>query len=202
MKLHRIEGKSEWDNLDKSRRNKWQRIAAHTKGIIAPGNVLTISGFALVIIGLSAILRESYWLGLFCLIVGRLLDIADGMIADQTGTKSPLGEALDAGLDKFITVLTLAVLLVTGIAQWFVVVVLLFPHVTIALISLFYVAKGTRLHPSRLGKFSMALAWAGLVGLVLVRCLDEVNIFLFVSYGLISASVLLGIGTIIEYHRD
>ncbi len=99
MDLHRIENNQpDWENGDKNL-NVFQKIASKTHSVVTPGNLTTSVGLGLVIYGSTKIgsnLPESVGL----VTVGRLADIADGMVANVSGTKSPLGEKLDAVADK------------------------------------------------------------------------------------------------------
>src|SRR5690349_11384075 len=100
MKLHHAGTKPDWDLVAASKRNSWQRLAKLSYGVMTPGNLLSFIGILLVGIGLAAINRQHIWKGLVLLAMGRLCDILDGSAAEYTGTKSPLGEAVDASLDK------------------------------------------------------------------------------------------------------
>ena len=115
MQLHHSSGRPDWEATRPTERNSWQRLAARSHGWLAPANGLTLVGFGLVLGGSGYIFAHAYWWGLMLMLGGRLLDIADGWVAERTGTKSPLGEALDAGLDKVGGILALAVLVVTGV---------------------------------------------------------------------------------------
>jgi phosphatidylglycerophosphate synthase len=201
MKLHRIEGKPEWAAVAQQRRDYWQRVAARTGGVVTPGNFFTVSGFALAAVGLWAIADGQYWAGLALLLVGRFFDIVDGAVADWTGTKSPLGELLDAGFDKLITIAALIVLFAAHLAPWFVVLGLVLPHLIIAFLAGIAASRGKRLHPSLLGKLSMALVWGGLSGLVLLHALDivETTVAVAAVYTFIVASIILGLGALAGY---
>jgi phosphatidylglycerophosphate synthase len=167
MDLHRIGKKPEWADVAVSDRNRWQHLAAATHAVVTPGNFLTAVGFGLTTYGIIALAGRQYWLGLIAMAIGRLFDIADGWMAAKTGTKSPLGELLDAGSDKVITFGALIVLGASGLVAWWVIICLTVPQAIILIISLQHLAIGSRLHPTRAGKLSMASAWAALVVLIL-----------------------------------
>lgn len=173
MKLHRTTGRPDWVDITPARRNLWQRWAATTGGTATPGNLLTILGFVLVVIGSVVLLDHRYWPALILLAIGRGLDIADGWVADATGTKSPLGELLDAGLDKLGTFLTLAAFFAVGIASRWLLVAILVPQVVIAIATPILRRRHRALHPSQLGKLSMAAAWISLLGFALVRAANS-----------------------------
>lgn len=201
MNLHRSNSKSDWESVNIKDRNVWQRLATTTKGIVTPGNITTFIGIALVVVGLLEILEENYWWGCALLIIGRLCDLLDGWLAELTQTKSPLGELLDASIDKFGTILTIVVFYVGELAPWLLLTALLLPHIWIAVIAYMARRKNERLHPSRLGKISMALLWTALFGFVLVRVFDVTDLILpsAVVYGLSAGSIVTSIYAIIGY---
>lgn len=173
----------------------WQRLAARTSGVVTPGNVITLLGLTLV--GLGLIVFEQHRLaGLLLIGVGRVADVADGMIAEATGTKSRLGEALDASADK----LSLFAVLVVLIAQhvlivWFVAPLGLQALVMVAL-SLIAHARRRTLHPVREGKITTTLAWIGLfaVGVsALIRYSAPHNLFAVFGYAILLAACIPGV---------
>jgi phosphatidylglycerophosphate synthase len=204
MKLHRAARKPEWARISQQQRNLWQRLAASTKGVVTWGNLLTFVGFVLVVVGLVALIQQRYWLGTWILFVSRLCDIADGWVAELTGTKSPLGEALDAGFDKISVLLTVVVLLVCSIIPVWVVLALVAPHLVIAGIAVKAIRRGRRLHPSGLGKISMTLGWFTLGGFVLMKALElgMTSVFAWAMYVLTICSVVAGLRAAFGYVRQ
>ena len=91
------------------------------------------------------------------------------MVAQKTGTKSPLGELFDAGVDKVGTLLTIITFYVAGISFWWLITLLLVPQVIIPFVSLYKKTHNRQIHPTRIGKLSMASLWVGLVGLILLK---------------------------------
>lgn len=199
MKLHHSTGKPDWHEKDPSSYNSSQKLAAATNGIVSPANIITIIGFGLVMYGLIQIARDQYWTGLILLTVGRLLDIVDGVVAEATKTKSPLGELLDASLDKISTIVTILVLLLTNIAPWWVMLILLIPQVAIAVFTLIQRRRNIKLHPSRFGKLSMVFAWMGIVGLLAVKAIGDAPVLEFLTLDVIGISCLLGLYTLWRY---
>jgi cardiolipin synthase len=189
MNLHRTNGQPEWASVEPGQYNFWQRIAARTRGYVTPGNLTTLVGLALVVFGLAQIVAEEYWLGGVLVIVGRLLDLVDGWLADITRTKSPLGEIADAGADKIETFAAIGVLFVATLAPWWLLVALILPHVGISIIAYVARIKNIQLHPSRLGKISMALLWVALFGFIIAKVVDS-GILSGVVYGVAVVSVL------------
>ena len=172
MQLHRTTGQPDWADIKPAQRNRWQRLAAATNGVITPANAVTVIGLVLVVYGLIKIGRGSYWVGLIAVAIGRLLDVVDGWLAQSTATKSPLGEIMDATVDKIGTFLTLIVFLTSGIGPRWIIVAVATPHILISIIVLVGRSRNVRLHPSRLGKLSMALLWVVLPGYVIVKALS------------------------------
>lgn len=200
--LHRTHNKADWDVVPHAQRNIWQRLAARTHGMVTPANILTLVGFITTAAGLAAIAMEHYWFAAGSIAFGRLLDVADGLVAERTGTKSPLGESLDASFDKLATFLAVPALALGHVAPWWVLLAVALPNVAIAVIGGVWFLHGHRLHPSRRGKLSMALAWFGMGGLLIVQALNMSHGLLFdISYAILAASVVLGIGAMIGYRH-
>lgn len=204
MNLHHSPDEAEWESVTAGSRTALQRLAYATHGVITPGNLVTAAGFMLVIAGLWQLIEERYVAAMILVIIGRSADILDGILADITATKSPLGEALDAGLDKLSTFLTIAVFLITAIVPAGVVGVIVLPHFLVAGLTLFARARGVRLHPSRAGKAGMAALGAGLVGFIAGKA---VNVPLsdglwYFSYVAVLVSVVLGIYAFCGYAKE
>lgn len=201
MDLHRTTGQPDWENISANKRTTIQRIAFATNGIITPPNVITIIGLVIVLFGIFALLTGDYWTGLIALTVGRLLDIVDGVIAQRTGTKSPLGELLDASVDKVGTVLTIIAFYVTGISWWWLITLLLLPQIFITIVSFYKRAQKKKIHPTRTGKLSMATLWASLVGLLLVKALElpVLDPVAIIVYLLSAISIALGWYALTKY---
>jgi phosphatidylglycerophosphate synthase len=199
MNLHRTSGTPDWANVKVADRNVFQNLAAATRGIMSPANVITVIGLGIVVYGLVAIMQQQFWTGLVFLAIGRLLDIVDGLVAEATHTKSPLGELFDAVADKIGTLLTIAVLLIAGVAHWWVIMALIVPQIAITLLILYKKSKGVGVHPTRQGKISMAAAWMGIVGLLLAKALDNPAMLSAAVYAIIASSVILGLYAFWQY---
>jgi cardiolipin synthase (CMP-forming) len=204
MNLHRTGKKPDWEKVPPAERSTYQRIAAQTGGLLTPPNVITAIGLVIVLYGLYALLTEFYWTGLICLAIGRLLDIVDGWVAEATGTKSPFGELLDATVDKIGTLLTIIVFFAAGIADWWLVSLLLLPQVVIPLVTLYKRAIKAPIHPTRIGKLSMAATWVSLLGLILLQAiaLPWPSAVAAIVYLLIGLSVSLGLTALWQYATD
>lgn len=199
MNLHRTTGKADWEKVSPANYNTFQKIAAATKGIVSPANVITVVGLGIVFYGLVTLLQGNYLLGLVLLAVGRLLDIVDGIVAESTGTKSPLGELFDAAADKIGTILTIVVLIFANIAYWWVIVALILPQVIIPLIVWYKGRRKIRVHPTRQGKLSMAFLWVGIVGLILIKAVGDFLPLTVVTYVCVGLSLVLGLYALWQY---
>lgn len=193
MQLHRTTGKPDWATVNKSDQNIWQCTADSTNGLVTPGNIITLLGFVTVLFGLSQINNQHFLLGGIALAAGRLLDIADGWIAEITKTKSSLGELLDASADKLATGLTLLVFYLADVVPGWILLALLLPHLIITILALVALKQNRRLHPSAAGKLSMAGVWLSLLGFLVTHSLNlsglnpvaiTVNTLAVVSIGL------------------
>lgn len=204
MQLHRTTGKPDWANLRKIDQNNWQKIATSTKGLVTPGNIVTVLGLTAVLLGLVGISRNQYLLGGVALAFGRFCDLADGWIAEKTKTKSPLGELLDASIDKIATVLTLVIFYYADVAAGWLLLVLALPHLIITALTFLNLSRGRSLHPSRWGKLSMALAWLSLLGLIVVRSrhLADTNFVAIAVYALVISSVCIGFYAAFGYGKE
>lgn len=201
MDLHRTTKQPDWKKTSASEYSVFQKVAASTNGIITPANVVTLIGFAVVVAGLVALLQKHYWLGLFLMGFGRLFDIADGFVAQATHTKSPVGEMLDAVVDKVGTFLTLIVLVAAHITSVWVITALIIPQVIISSITLYNRRLGRRMHPSRSGKLSMFAAWTAIVGVIALKALEEPLWLTTVTYGFVVASLAFGIYAVWLYAK-
>lgn len=201
MDLHRTTKKPDWQKRKSSEYNIFQRVAARTDGILSPANIVTLIGFGVVLYGLVAILQKQFWLGLILIGIGRLFDIADGFVAQATHTKSPIGELFDAVADKVGTFLTIIVLVVAQVTSWWIIIALVVPQVVISGITLYRRQRGRRMHPSRSGKLSMAAAWGGIVGVIIMKATDEPLWLAIGVYALVAVSFLLGSYAVVQYAK-
>lgn len=167
MGLHRIGRVADWHAVSASKRNVWQRVAARTHGLITPGNAVSIIGAILAFWGMMLIYKGELWFGLVILAFGRLGDILDGYVADATGTKSSVGETLDAGLDKATVFGALVLFLALQLAPLWLIVLLGIQQFAAALIGAYAKASGMDLHPSSAGKLTMTAQWAIMLGYIL-----------------------------------
>jgi phosphatidylglycerophosphate synthase len=205
MDLHRVGKRPDWELIAPDKRNVWQRLAASTKGIITPANVTSVAGAALVGLGLWRICFDDITWGLILITIGRTADILDGAVAQATGTKSNVGEALDASIDKITVIAALGIFIGTGIVP---LVAAAFIAVrNSANISLSLLAKAHKkiLHPSRAGKLAGGLEWVSLLFFVLAAFAvehgnDALEYSSFaLAYIVLGATLALGVKAIKDY---
>ncbi|MDB5181941.1 MAG: hypothetical protein JWP13_704 [Candidatus Saccharibacteria bacterium] len=207
MDLHRIEGTPEWADVPSSKRNTWQIVAARTAGIVTIGNFFSVLGLLSIPLGLVLIRNDSFILAVIVLAMGRVCDLADGWFADKTGTKSPLGEKIDASFDKISTGIVIVGLILLGTISAPAMVFLIAPHAVIAVIALVAFIKGRPFHPSRAGKLSMAAIWATILVFIVAQPLQGTaeDGARLLAYGLLCLSVSLGLvaltGYMLEMYR-
>jgi phosphatidylglycerophosphate synthase len=205
MQLHRTTGQPDWATVPAGQRNVWQRLAARSKGIVTPGNALTIGGLGLVLFGLFALNDRHFWISLAAVLLGRICDLADGIVAQATGTKSPLGESLDATADKLTILGIVYVFWQTQLVPGWVLLTILEPQALVSGISLGLHYGHQVLHPSRLGKYNTAVVWAILPGFVLAYALHMSHSWLMTTLricAVITAAVELYIAYIYATQRD
>jgi phosphatidylglycerophosphate synthase len=150
----------DWEKIPADKHNFWQRRAAASKGVFAPANFVSLIGAIAVIIGLFLLLEPTYfWWGILLIMLGRAADIADGYVADKTGTKSPFGEAMDATIDKILLGLALIFFVLGNILPVVVTAILLAHTVYNTLIGFVGYFRKLPVHPSRFGKYATFSEW-------------------------------------------
>lgn len=203
--MHRAGKHSQWAGIDESKRNWWQKQAQRSHGLLTPGNIISLVGALLVASSLVYFLQGSWGWGLILLLVGRLADVADGVVASRTGTKSPLGEAVDATLDKFALLASLIVFIVTGIVPLLAILLIALFNAANAAFSLLAKVRKKRLHPSQVGKITAVFQWAAILLYVTAAVLKSgdmqsaatiVTITAIVS---LAISLVLGVFTVAGY---
>jgi phosphatidylglycerophosphate synthase len=203
MKLHRLlhhtQDLPDWATVLPGTRNPWQHLAVTTRGIITPGNAISLLGFGLVCTGLWAMVQHAFIAGFVWIVLGRLCDLLDGMVADRTGTKSPLGEATDAGFDKAGAVLALITASVTGVVPWWVAALVGIQNIVNVVIGLVGRRRKTGLHPALTGKLSTALEWIALAGFILAA--GGYKSWIIPAYVLLAAALGLGVYASASYIR-
>jgi phosphatidylglycerophosphate synthase len=163
MELHTTGSKADWSYTRPRNRNAWQRLAARTGGLLTPGNVITWLGLAIVMFGLRQISVGNLGTGVLIVLVGRLFDILDGMVAQSTRTKSPLGELTDAVADKIAIFACALVVMIHQLVPPYFLIPLVIIYIFITLLTSAAHIRRLELHPGQSGKLSVAFAWGGLL---------------------------------------
>ena len=198
MNLHRTNKVADWSAIPKHKRNIWQRIAVRTYGVGTPGNALSVAGFCLVVLGLWTVVTHSLWEGTVLISSGRLGDILDGIIAHYTGTKSPLGRAVDALLDKVGALAALVIFALHGIMPGWVASAIILQNVANIMVSVYAPWRHIFLNPSQAGKLSTAGFWVTIVAFVASKLLETSHLAAWeppvavIAYVLAAASLGLG----------
>lgn len=163
LHLHRAGKRADWDSVAPERRSFFQRTAARTGGALTPANLISAAGALFVAIGLYDIWQGRVGLGIAEIAVGRIADLLDGIVAQRTHTKSPLGEAVDAALDKLVLFSVLAVFIALGMLPLLPAIGIVILQGITAGITLIGKHRKRPLHPSHTGKISTAVLWIGLL---------------------------------------
>ena len=164
MNLHRTDNIPQWERTPESMQNIWQRVAKKTHGVITPANVVSLAGLALTVSGLQDFKRGDKKKAITKVISGRLCDIADGYVAERTKTKSPLGEAVDATVDKISMAHGLYVMSKTHTLPPLASASFLSQNVINTAATALSKKRGIELHPSAEGKITTLLQWAAIGG--------------------------------------
>ncbi len=173
MNLHHTDKISQWEKTDPNDWNFFQKIAARTNGVVTPGNVISLAGLALVMSGIREIDRGKTLRGISKVGVGRICDVLDGMAAEVTKTKSPLGEAIDAVIDKIEVAMAYPVLKNQGLVPE--PILRKFRNQQLGNAGLTAIAKIRKLeiHPQKEGKLSMAELWVSTGLYCLSKAIEE-----------------------------
>lgn len=194
MNLHHADDRPDWEIKPPAGRNSWQKLAAATNGVITPANLISVTGFVLACAGLFKIAHADFWTGAILLVVGRLADAVDGFTADVTGTKSTLGESVDAGLDKAIAFIALAVLTTAHIIPWWIATPIALVNIWNIFMTWYGEGRAIHVQPSRNGKWAALGYWASISFFVAARLHVVSDVWLlWPAYVLAFGALLLGI---------
>ncbi|HUB93386.1 MAG TPA: CDP-alcohol phosphatidyltransferase family protein [Verrucomicrobiae bacterium] len=184
MKLHSTDDHADWATVPPQDRNVWQRVAADSNGILTPGNGVSLFGILLVVGGLLVMSVGKFWLGLSMVGIGRIADIFDGMVADRTGTKGPVGEAVDAITDKAAAI---TVLIFFIYFRWIPVLPVLCVVAQVGVNGLLAITARLRhvaLHPNAAGKLATVCCWVALLAFPAAAAARRAD--LHVAYGVLA----------------
>ena len=202
MNLHRTDDSPQWERTPESMQNIWQRIAKKTHGIITPANAISLAGLYLTISGLQDFKRGDKKKAITKVISGRLCDIADGYVAERTKTKSPLGEAVDATVDKISMAQGLYVMSKTHALPPIASAAFLSQNIINTAATAISKKRGVELHPSAEGKITTLLQWAAIGGYAIAsteKSRDDHTIVEIGSNVLASTAAAIGAVVNVQY---
>jgi len=154
---------SDWEKISSDDHNVWQKLARRSYGTLTPANLASIVGGIIAIYGLIDVYNGAIVSGLLLLAIGRTADLLDGMIAEFTKTKSPLGELIDVIVDKLVIGLAVVVFLIIGNIPWPIIGFIAGLNLYNGVVGIIGKLRGGTIHPSKFGKYSTALAWVTLI---------------------------------------
>lgn len=171
--LHRPQkNRADWENAAAETLNSWQKIAAATSGIITPSNLMDAGAAAAEQDLSDRILRAQKAMSRAksaekfvdaaedkkrALIADQFLlpvDVLDGIVANETGTKSPLGEKVDVASDMWRTFVKTRTRLATGEFSTLDAGILLAPKLLNAATGGIALARGGEFHTTRFAKYA------------------------------------------------
>lgn len=163
--MHRSEEEAEWHSIPTSEWNKFQIFADKHGEWATPANLISGIGAVLTVSGLILLgsnNSSNAVAGVAAIGFGRAMDVLDGFVAAKTGTKSPTGEKVDAGVDSALMIGALAILMNNDtfpVAQG-----LATAAVTATKIAFTAIAgrKNNEIHTSRAGKLGVFGLWGGI----------------------------------------
>lgn len=200
MNLHTPQDNPDWEQAASGGAAIWQQLALVTRGIITPGNILSILGLAAVVWGAWQLSGSHWEFGLCLIAIGRLADLADGYVAELTKTKSRLGEAVDATCDKLaVGTIAIATFASQYAPHWFLVYFAAY-NLHMVLFGLVW-GRQFRLHPSRSAKLAMFTSWIAILCLIAYAKLPTTPILMA---GMLTVIVYgwLSVVAIVTYYHD
>lgn len=159
MNLHRSEKIPDWKKEEVVDKNLFQGIAEATGGVLTPGNIASGTGLYLVYQGAKDLKNQKILSGTLKIGLGRSMDFIDGMIADKTQTKSPLGEAVDATSDKLGVAILFPVLYRNNLVSKTKLNTVLAQNVLNTGFTLKAKKSNKEIHASKYGKLATASQW-------------------------------------------
>lgn len=208
MNLHRSGSKAEWTNVPEGERNLAQKVAARTGGIVTPGNLVSMAGGLLVLSGLNDIYHGRDKRGVAKIGIGRIGDMVDGTVAEKTKTKSPTGEAVDAGIDKVLMAAAIPVLVKRDVLPKSAAGLIVAQNIASAAIAVEGKRREIGIHPSEDGKKSVAAQWGsiGLYSLAIVaRKADAPKLaegLEAAALASLAGATLTGVSAVNDYYTD
>lgn len=172
--LHRLKNnQNDWDGLEPDEMNIWQKIAKKTRGIITAANAVTIASTVVVMNGLADYVNGNKVEGVVKVAAGRLGDVADGLIADKSGTKGRVGRALDPGVDFVQLCIGLPMLVQADVLPIVPALAIAVPKVIDAAATVSATVRHKEMNPTIEGKRSITAIWTGIGALMLKGTIDK-----------------------------
>lgn len=207
MDLHRAGKIPDWEKTPASEHTIFQKVAAKTRGIVTPGNAVSVAGLLLTHNGLVDIKRGNTVFGTAKVAVGRAMDIADGYVADKTGTKSSIGEKVDATIDKILMADALWILHQKDIVPTKAAVIIGAQNIINTIATGVATFRSNEIHSSREGKITTVMQWAAVGGYCLdamtqtnqLESIDQKSVTQKAADGMMLASTVLGTYVNIDY---
>lgn len=164
---------ADWELVAPDKRNPWQQRAAETKGWDTPGNRETAKGALLSFAGVALIASGRTALGTALFTIGRYKDTRDGKVADETGTKSPLGAMIDPLVDRAVMVAAVPVMVGRGIMSGRQVAALAAQEAAIAAPFALGKGRGMEMHSRPLGQISGVFKWGSMIAKCAGKAAEE-----------------------------
>lgn len=211
MDLHRTGRVPQWETMPTESWNIWQQWAHRTNGWLTPGNMVTALGNILTFFGIYQLAAGNLVSGVLYVGLGRMGDFLDGRVAARTKTKSPLGEALDAGFDKIQIFVALPILLAKHMIPLAPGLALVAEQLSISMFGALAKHQNRVMHPTLRGKFATGTAWMAFILFCTASELDGDTASRFntwahplqlLAYLAMVTSLVLGITAIYGYGND
>lgn len=198
VKLHTSRSKPDWQYEKKADLTRWQSLALASRGIITPGNFISVGGLLLVLYGAHQIYVGETMVGLLYIIGGRLMDLIDGFVAEYTKTKSQLGEIVDTTCDKISIITAVIAAYVAGLLPGALVTILFLHHTYTALFSVLF-ARRYNLHTRRIGKYAMFVSWLTIIVVIYASTIENA-VLNIVTWALIVIYACFAIAAVFDYY--
>lgn len=152
----------EWALIPEEDWNAHQRVAAATNGAVSLANVTSVAGGEITRQGIHDFARGERFKGIVKIGVGRALDVLDGKVSKNFGTRSKTGAAVDAGIDKALVVDAAVTLTRAGVMPKYFAGATAIQQGRIMAVNAKIKKDGGEPNPSKDGKYSMAAIWSAI----------------------------------------
>ncbi len=184
-----------WEGVPVEERNRWQKIAAKTKGFVTPASMVSVAGAGVSLTGLYEFAQGNKALGIGLLAGGKFADYFDGKVARATGTQNPTGEAVDAACD---TITVLAALGTAAATE----AIPLVPLAAISARNAYTISatgiaklRGLEIHATRAAKINQFVQWPAIGSFLIASSLEAGAVQQgFETAGMVGAAVSVPLG--------